>query len=385
MKVPSPFDSPLRCQTLVFDKDRLQGPLPMPNVYHADSPEMMIGHAGTLRCDPFAPPTPSQAFQERPSMASDWSSQVSGAEWRSNSLHAPEQSASRRSITAMPSTAVNSDGTKEVGHWHERCERLPEPCSAEHEASQASGPLPDQKRAMQAHQNVTPCKLLSGPAKTLEGAITLGRKQASIPALSVQEHPVKRLGPMQAAKLALARKAADRIAIQVIPRKRSHPLSQAGLSGGAIAKRAKAAAMVQQDSQEAGSMQQWQPQVPAPGTADSQQQSTPVSPKAGSSSSGHALHVTARSKIIAGAVCAKCEKPVPAGTVSSAVAWACTGACCQTFHFECAPPPALLSCFACVSGMRVCFFCKQLTRAALLIKCTGANCGRFFHSQCAAR
>ena len=180
--------------------------------------------------------------------------------------------------------------------------------------------------------------------------------QATAKAPPAKPQPGKRLGPMQAAKLALASACTQGPALQVISRKWSYSSSNTDRAAQPAAKRTKLAGADEHRMQAA-------------------------------STSGHAqqMHLSARSRVSAGAVCAKCEKPISPSAATCADAWACRGACCQSFHSACAPPRAALTCFECVGGMRVCFFCKRLTKAAQLTQCAVASCGRFYHSQCAER
>lgn len=199
------------------------------------------------------------------------------------------------------------------------------------------------------------------------------------------KQPVKRLGPMQAAKLALAKASAEPAAIQAVPRKCSFAGSRPTQAGSPDAKRTKYAGQEQPSNGSASKSsmksQQGQPHV----ASSAHLQSVTASQVTCSSSPRLAPHPCVHSKIPTGALCAKCERSIAAGNVSCTLAWACKGPCCQSFHSACAPPVASLQCFECSGDMRVCFFCKQLTKAAQLVKCASVNCGRFYHPHCAAR
>ena len=199
------------------------------------------------------------------------------------------------------------------------------------------------------------------------------------------KQPVKQLGPMQAAKLALAKASAEPAAIQAVPRKCSFAGSRPTQAGSPDAKRTKYTGQEQPSSGSASKSsmksQQGQPHV----ASSAHLQSVTASQVTCSSSPRLAPHPCAHSKIPTGALCAKCERSIAPGNVSCTLAWACKGPCCQSFHSACAPPVASLQCFECSGDMRVCFFCKQLTKAAQLVKCASVNCGRFYHPHCAVR
>ena len=201
--------------------------------------------------------------------------------------------------------------------------------------------------------------------------------------------PVKHLGPMQAAKLAaMASRGVQGIGIETIPRKRTSTSSQTKQPAGGAPKRQKAAA-----TEGTGPAESLHRAAEPPlergcvaGTVALPHPSKAAAPESACTfSAGSLLCSVARHKPAAGAVCAKCEQPILRATAGCAASWACAGPCRQSFHSACAPLTAVQRCIECTGGMRVCFFCKQLTAAARLTKCSVASCGRFYHAQCAAR
>ena len=192
--------------------------------------------------------------------------------------------------------------------------------------------------------------------ESVESPTSCSERPQAAQGSAIGQQPGKRLGPMQAAKLALANACTQRPAAQIRLCNRSCPSSRPNQTAQPAAKRVRLAG------------------------ADEHRMQAP-------SAFGHAQqrHLRRKSHIRAGAVCAKCERAIPLSAATCADAWACRGACCQSFHSGCALPRPALTCFECTGGMRVCFFCKQLTQAAQLTQCAVAGCGRFYHSQCAAR
>lgn len=189
-----------------------------------------------------------------------------------------------------------------------------------------------------------------------ENSVLCSKRPQAAQEPAAGQRPGKRLGPMQAAKLALAKICTQRPAARIALCKRSCPSSQPNQTAQPAAKRARLAGADKHRIQAASTC------------GDAQQR-----------------HLSRKSHISAGAVCAKCEKAIPLSAATCADAWACRGACCQSFHSACAQPRLALTCFECTGGMRVCFFCKRLAQAAQLAQCAMAGCGRFYHSQCAAR
>ena len=290
------------------------------------------GDAGTPRHDPFAPPTPSQVQQERHTFPSGWQSQV------------PRRLDSSHSINLQPPDQAAHSTFSSIAH-------------APGKDSRSGKPDPSLRAEEQKFQDCATQQVShSGPARLVKQ----GEWSPSVPqatqASEVRQQPGRRLGPMQAAKLALSRSCPESPAAHIIPRRQSCPSSESDVTAQPAAKRAKLAGAVER-------------RIQAATTSEHAQQ----------------MHLGARSRICAGDVCAKCEKPIPLSATTCADAWACRGACRQSFHSACAPPKAALTCFECMGGMRVCFFCKRLTRAGELTQCAMAGCGRFYHPQCAAR
>ena len=201
--------------------------------------------------------------------------------------------------------------------------------------------------------------------------------------------PVRRLGPMQAAKLAaMASRGVQGVAIQSIPRKRNSSSSQAKQPAGGAPKRHKAAATEGTGPSESPHCAA-EPLLKRSYVADTVALQQPLKAAAPESactvSAGSMPCSVARHKPAPGAVCAKCEQRISSAAADCTTSWACAGPCRQSFHSACAPLTAMQRCIECTGSMRVCFFCKQLTAAARLTKCSVASCGRFYHAQCAAR
>ena len=347
------------------------------------------GHAGDVRHDPFAPPptpaTPSQALQERHIFATDWSSQQpSRADSSSGSTpHARRAAAGitcSAIIRASPQPAT-TPGCVRVARQQPSClPRSAQPCSKEAEAQ-----LAPYRR--QLHTAVQRSSL---PQRALEtnARDVVGHQARCSEDMGSALQPVKRLGPMQAAKLlAMASGGVRGVAIQSVPRRRNSTSSQAEQPAGGAPKRLKAAATEESGPSESlrCAAEPLLKRGRVAGTAALQPPKAAAPEQACTFSVGSLSGSIARHKPAAGAVCAKCEQPISHATAGCTESWACVGPCRQSFHSVCAPLTAMQRCIECTGSMRICFFCKQLTAAACLTKCSVASCGRFYHAQCAAR
>ena len=348
------------------------------------------GHAGDVRPDPYAPPptppTPSQALQERHIFATDWSSQqLSRADSRSRSAPHARHSAAGNTCSATPHAsrllAITSGCVREARQQHSCLGDTAQPHGKEAEAQLA----PCRQQLHTAVQRVS--ALRAGLDTSARDVMGLQRCCSEDTGSALQ--PVKRLGPMQAAKLAaMARRGVQGVAIQSIPRKRNSSSSQAKQPADGAPKRLKAAATEGTGPSESlhRAVQPLLERSCAAGTVALQQLPGAAAPESACTfSAGNTSCSVAQYKPAAGAVCAKCEQPISHAAADCTTSWACAGPCRQSFHSGCAPLTSMQRCIECTGSMRVCFFCKQLTAAARLTKCKVASCGRFYHAQCAAR
>jgi len=331
-------------------------------------PTRLPGHAGTPRHDPFAPPTPSQTVQERRVLFTGRHSQP---------LRQPDGSPSKSSYSAShgaqgsglcsepalsPSACTARCGSEARQRDVSAGQKTPT-CVKAQKAQEPNASEPDEHHAVHGQQGAIPqiphipTALTFKRAKTSSGQLECAQAPAS------KQHPAKRLGPMQAAKLALARTAVEPEAIQMIPRKRSYPSSQPCHAAGSAVKRIKGlqsrevkgnhAAKCDTDSMQhtqtadsamkrtngadedlyrsegasTSSMQHSREKAAAgaTGKAALQQHSSAWALETSSCRSHHVhqAHLSIKARISPGAVCAKCEKAIPAATATDADAWAC--------------------------------------------------------------
>lgn len=338
-----------------------------------DSPIFIIltplpGHAGTPRHDPFAPPTPSQTSQERRVLFTGRHSQP---------LRQPDGSPSKSSYSAshgvqgpdicsepaLSPSACTARGESEARQRDVSAGQKTPTCVKAGKAQEPNASEPDEQHAVHRQQGAVPQNPHIPMALTFKRAETSSGQLECAQAPASKQHPAKRLGPMQAAKLALARTAVEPEAIHMIPRKRSYPSSQPCHAAGPAVKRlkglqsreveanhpAKCDTNSLQHTQTAdsamkrtkgadedlngsegasmSSMQHSKEQTAADATGKAalQQHSSARNQKILSCKSHHVhqAHLSIKAKISPGAVCAKCEKGIPAATATCADAWAC--------------------------------------------------------------